>query len=160
MDLKELSVIELLRLHSSVIDELRRRRIVRTKNNPIGDYTEWIVSKGMGLNLAGNSSAGYDGIDVNGTRIQIKGRRITPNNKSRQLSVIRDLDKKKFDYLAGVIFDKNYEIIDAVLIPHSVVGNYADYREHVNGHILHLKGAILCDPVVKSIKHLLLPIQA
>ena len=78
MNLRELSVKELLNQHSSTIDELKRRKIVRTKNNPVGDYTEWLVAKGLGLELAGNSIAGYDGIDSEGTKIQIKGRRITP----------------------------------------------------------------------------------
>jgi len=54
--------------------------------------------------------------------------------------------------LAAVIFDENYEIIDAVLIPHEVIREYATYRNHVNAHILHLKGPILNDPRIKDIK--------
>ena len=152
MDLRELTVIELLQLHSSIIDELKRRKVVRTKNNPVGDYTEWLVAKGLGLDLASNSSTGYDGIDSEGVKIQIKGRRITPENKSRQLSAIRKLEEKLFDQLAAVIFDRKYEIIDAVLIPHEVICEYATYKNHVNAHILHLKGAILDDPRIKDIK--------
>ena len=155
MDLRELSVKELLKQHSAIIDELKRRKIVRTKNNPVGDYTEWLVAKGLGLELAGNSSAGYDGVDSEGVKIQIKGRRITPENKSRQLSAIRKLKEKDFDQLAAVIFNENYEIIDAVLIPHEVIEEYASYRGHVNAHILHLKGPILNDPRIKDIKPLI-----
>lgn len=153
MDLKELTAKELLQLHSSIIDELKLRKIVRTKNNPVGDYTEWLVAKGLRLELAGNSSAGYDGTDSEGLKIQIKGRRITPDNKSRQLSAIRKLKEKAFDQLAAVIFNENYEIIDAVLIPHEVIEEYATYRSHVNAHILHLKGPILNDPRIKDIKN-------
>ena len=155
MDLRELSVKELLKQHSAIIDELKRRKIVRTKNNPVGDYTEWLVAKGLGLELAGNSSAGYDGVDSEGVKIQIKGRRITPENKSRQLSAIRKLKEKDFDQLAAVIFNENYEIIDAVLIPHEVIEEYASYRGHVNAHILHLKGPILNDPRIRDIKPLI-----
>jgi len=155
MDLRELSVKELLKQHSAIIDELKRRKIVRTKNNPVGDYTEWLVAKGLGLELAGNSSDGYDGVDSEGVKIQIKGRRITPENKSRQLSAIRKLKEKDFDQLAAVIFNENYEIIDAVLIPHEVIEEYASYRGHVNAHILHLKGPILNDPRIKDIKPLI-----
>jgi len=36
-DLSKLSVKELLNLNSSVIEELKRWKIVRTKNNPVGD---------------------------------------------------------------------------------------------------------------------------
>lgn len=155
MNLNSLSVKELLNLHSSIIDELKHRKIVRTKNNPIGDYTEWLVAKALGLELATNSSAGHDGVDSEGIKVQIKGRRITPENKSRQLSAIRKLDDKDFDQLAAVIFDENYEIIDAVLIPHEVIAEYASYRSHVNAHILHLKGKILNDPRIQDIKKLL-----
>ena len=152
MDLRDLTVKELLQLNSSILNELKRRRIVRTKNNPVGDYTEWIVSKGLGLELANNSSVGYDGIDSEGIKIQIKGRRVTPDNNSRQLGAIRKLDEKNFDQLAAVIFDENYDILNAVLIPHEVIKEYATYRSHVNAHILQLKGHILSDPRVKDIK--------
>lgn len=156
VDFSEYSIKELLRLQSSVVDELRRRKVVRTKNNPLGDYTEWLVAKGLGLELAANSSAGYDGIDPDGVKIQIKGRRVTPDNKSRQLSAIRKYEEKDFDQLAAVIYDQDFEIIDALLIPHEVVGVYASYRKHVNAHILHLKGPILDDPRVRCIKKFLL----
>jgi hypothetical protein len=152
MNLKTMEIKELLKLQASITDELKDRKVVRTKNNPLGDYTEWLVGNALGLELQTNSKAGYDGIAENGIRVQIKGRRITPENKSRQLSAIRKYEEKDFDDLAAVIFDENFEIIDAVLIPHEVVGEYVSYREHVNAHILILKGPILCDPRVKCIK--------
>jgi hypothetical protein len=129
--------------------------VVRTKNNPVGDYTEWLVARGLGLELANNSVAGFDGIDRDGVKIQIKGRRITPDNNSRQLSAIRNLESQDFDQLAAVIFDENYNILDAVIMPHEVIGDYASYRAHTNAHILHLRGAILSDPRVRDIRAVL-----
>lgn len=155
MDIEKLSNLDLLQMHSSIIEELKRRGVVRTKNNPVGDYTEWLVAQGLGLKLATNSAAGFDGTDAGGSKIQIKGRRITPDNNSRQLSAIRNLESKDFDQLAAVIFDENYKIIDAVIMPHEVIGDYASYRAHTNAHILHLRGAILADPRVKDIKAVL-----
>lgn len=152
MNIKNQSNLELLKLQSSIIEELKRRGVIRTKNNPVGDYTEWLVARGLGLELAANSSAGFDGISKDGLKVQIKGRRITPDNGSRQLSGIRNLDSKLFDQLAAVIFDENYNVLDAVIMPHEVVGDYASYRSHTNAHILHLRGAILTDPRVKDIK--------
>jgi len=153
-DLENLSEIELLQLHASIINELKRRKVVRTKNNPIGDYAEWLVAKALNLQLARNSLAGYDGKDTNGVKYQIKGRRITPENKSRQLSAIRNLSGKDFDILVGLIFDEKYQILVAVQIPHEVVEEYAEYKKHVNGHILHLRGKILEDKRVKDIRYL------
>lgn len=87
-----------------------------------------------------------------GERVQIKGRRVTLTSNSRQLSAIRKYAEKDFDALAAVIYDERFNIIEALLIPHEVVGDYASYREHVNAHILILKGPILSDPRVQSIK--------
>lgn len=152
MNLKTMEIKELLKLQASITNELKGREVVRTKNNILGDYTEWLVGKALGLELQTNSKAGYDGLTENGIRVQIKGRRITTESKSRQLSAIRKLDRNDFDVLAVVIFGEDFEIIDAVLIPHKVVGEYASYSEHVNAHILILSGPILCDPRVKCIK--------
>lgn len=150
--LKKLEIKELLNLHASVITELQERNIVRTQNNPLGDYTEWLVSKALDLELQTNSKIGYDGISKTGVRFQIKGRRITPRNKSRQLSAIRKYEYKDFDVLAAVLFNESFEVIEAYLIPHDVVGEYAIHRSHVNGRILILKGAILTDPRVEKFK--------
>ena len=71
--LPDMTETELLQLQASVIDELKARGVVRTKNNPLGDYTEWLVAKALGLELATNSAAGYDATDADGVRYQIKG---------------------------------------------------------------------------------------
>ena len=76
------TIRELLKLQVSVIDELRKRNVVRTGNNPLGDYTEWLVAKALGLNLVKNAMAGYDATSEDGVKIQIKGRRITKRNLS------------------------------------------------------------------------------
>lgn len=154
IDLSKFTEIELLKLHAAVIEELKARKVVRTKNNPVGDYTEWLVAKTLNLQLANNSALGYDGIDKKGVKYQIKGRRITPENKSRQLSAIRKLKEKDFDFLVGVIFNEDYQILDAVIVLHEVVEEYASYREHVNAHILHLRGHILEDSRVRDISGL------
>ena len=153
MNLSELKVKELLQLQAAITKELKDRGIVRTQNNPLGDYTEWLVAKALGLELQENSKAGYDGVSGDGVRVQIKGRRVTAQNSSRQLSAIRKLEEKDFDQLAAVIYDENFNIIEALLMPHEVVSEYATYRAHVNAHILILRGKILEDPRVKDIKN-------
>jgi hypothetical protein len=142
---------ELLQYHAAIIKELKQRKVVRTSNNPLGDYTEWLVSKSLALNLASNSEKGYDAIDKKGIKYQIKGRRITPNKKSRQLSAIRNLNSNTFDFLVGVVFDQDYSVIDAVIIPHSVIPDYSTYQKHTNSHIIRLQGKVLKDPRVKHI---------
>jgi hypothetical protein len=102
-------------------------------NNPVGDYAEYLCASALSLTLAGNSAKGYDAVDADGQRHQIKGRRPTPANPSRQLSVIRNLDSKPFEFLAGVVFAPDFAVLRAALIPHDVVVIRAKYRKHVNG---------------------------
>ena len=150
--LTSLSVLELLSLHSEILTELRSRDVIRTKNNPVGDYAEWLVSEALGMTLLSNSSAGADAIDSDGLKVQIKARRVTPDNPSRQLSALRNYEAADFDYLIAVIFDEAYNVLDGYKIPHEVIRDYARHSDHVNAHIINLKGAILSDPRVISIK--------
>lgn len=152
MDLANLQTKELLKLQSEVIRELRNRGILRTMNNPVGDYAEWLVASALGLRLAKNSAAGHDAESEDGKKIQIKARRVSPTNKSRQLGVIRNLDKGDFDELVAVIFSESYEVVEAVLIPHSVIFKHSKHSSHVNGHILNLSGTLLSDGRVRDIR--------
>lgn len=138
-DLNELSVAELLKLHSGIGEELRARGILRTGNNPVGDLAELIFCRAFGWHQAGNSHRSIDAIGDDGSRIQIKGRRITRHNASRQLSAIRDLDGGHFDLLAAVLFDEDYKILRAALIPRDTVVSRAKFIAHTNSHkfLLH-----------------------
>ena len=155
MDLKMLSVPQLLRTHSAIVDELKNRGVVRSSNNPVGDYTEWLVASKLELKLQTNSTAGYDAIDNQGRRYQIKGRRMTSDKSPAQLGAIRNLDKNDFDYLVAVIFDPNYEILYAAQIPHRLIAGYSVYRAHVNAHILNLRRSIFQDQFVVDLTELL-----
>jgi len=104
------------------------------------------------MTLLSNSSAGADAIDTDGKKVQIKARRVTPDSPSRQLSALRNYEAADFDYLIAVIFDETYNVLDAYKIPHEVIRDYARHNDHVNAHIVNLKGAILTDPRVNSIK--------
>jgi len=153
LDFTTLSESELLQLHAGVIEELHKRGVVRTANNPVGDYTEWLVCDRLSLSLQPNSKASYDGIDSNGLRYQIKGRRSKPGNV--QLSVIRKLDQVGFDYLIAVVFNSDYTIRFAAKIPYSVVSEIAVYRKHVNGHVPNIRESIFQRLGVEDITNIL-----
>lgn len=155
LQLETLTIRELLQYYVDILNELRKRKIVRSTNSPIGDYTEWLVAKKLDLTLSGNSTSGYDAIDTLGTRYQIKSRRVHPANQSRQLSAIRNLENQKFDYLIAVIFNDDFSIQLAVKIPHAVIAEYASYRSHVNAYVLQVRGAVLKDSRVEDLTALL-----
>ena len=111
--------VELLEAHGEIIDELVHRKVVRTHNNPIGDYTEWLVCNSLGLQVQGNSKSSFDAIDSQGIRYQIKGRREAKNRV--QFSTIRNYDAHGFDFMVAVAFDPDYSIRFAVKIPHELI---------------------------------------
>jgi hypothetical protein len=76
IDFTNTPVSALLELHGDLLAELRRREIVRSANNPTGDYGELLFSRAFGWTLNGNSSADADAIDADGLRYQIKCRRL------------------------------------------------------------------------------------
>jgi len=147
---QHLIVRELLQRYSLVIEELSSRGILRTQNL-VGDYTEWLVAHFLGLTLSTNSTAGYDALDTEGIRYQIKGRRLSPKNKSTQLGSIRNLDNHDFDYLIGVLFHMDFTPRRVMKVPYTVVMEHARYRLHENAHTLHLQGVWMNDPRVEDI---------
>jgi hypothetical protein len=155
VDLKALSTSDLLRHFANILDELKQRNVVRTRNNPVADYAEWLVSKKLALRLEPNSKFGYDAISDANERFQIKSRRLDPSNKSRQLSVIRNLESKEFDYLIVVLFNKDFTVKEAYKIPHHLIGKFSRFSKHQNGHILNLRGDILKRTDVEDITHFL-----
>jgi len=112
---------DILQLYSDALEELRRREVLRSANNPSGDYGELLFSRAFGWQLQNNSSSGYDAINGNGVRYQIKCRRITPRNSPCQLSFIRNLSANPFDILAGVQLDQKFKVLRAALVPVAVV---------------------------------------
>ena len=144
-DLSHLSDSDVLALWVSAMDELRRRGITRSANNPTGDYAERFIAEKLHLSLQGNSAAGYDAIGADGTRYQIKSRRLATPQTSRQLSPIRNLKRNPFDYLIVLLLGPKFYVLECWKIPIDAVRDYAKYRSHVNGHILHASGAVLLD---------------
>lgn len=151
MNLSELTPPQLLALHAKLGNELRTRGITRSANNPTGDLAEYLFCKAFGWTQARNSRANVDAIGSDGTRYQIKGRRITRYNNSRQLSAIRDLGGGHFDLLAGVLFNEDYVVMRAGLIPHAVAIERAKFVERTNSHRFLLHDDIWNAPGVRDV---------
>lgn len=131
-ELTTLSVLQLLALHAGIGEELRQRGVVRSANNPTGDLAEYLFCQAFGWTQAPNSERGFDATGSDATRYQIKGRRVHRRNKSRQLSAMRDLAAGQFDVLAAVLFDDDFNIVRAALIPISIVEKRATFVAHTN----------------------------
>ena len=135
-ELTSKSILELLALHVDALEELRRRGVLRSANNPVGDLAEYLFCVAFGWKQAANSERGFDATDKDGIRYQIKARRAHRHGsylQSRHLSAIRSLDT--FDMLAVALFDDYYRIKQAALIPASVVRERSKYQRHTNSRI-------------------------
>jgi hypothetical protein len=126
------TIPELLSRHVAAMEELRARGVLRSANNPTGDLAEYLFCAAFGWAQEDNSAKAFDAADAEGIRYQIKGRRMHRRNRSRQLSAIRSLDG--FDVLAAVLFDDDYSVMRAALIPVSVVRDRSSYISYTNSH--------------------------
>lgn len=150
-DWSGLSDRQLLGAYCSLMATLKERGVVRSANNPVADYTESLVARALGLSLESQSRAGYDALDSDGIRYQIKGRRLASRNTLPQLSAIRNLTSKPFDVLAAVAYDANLSVQYAALIPVDVVEELGRYSSHSNSHVLIFKRNLLDDPRIREI---------
>jgi hypothetical protein len=131
--------------------ELRSREIVRSSNGPGADVAEGLVAKALSLSLNVASTAGFDGIDPRGRKIEVKCRRLTRHNKSRQLSAIRNLEGAHFDFLAGVLFNEDFSVLKAALIPYRVVNDHSVFVKHTNAWKFVLRDGVWSLPGVEDI---------
>ncbi|HBN09021.1 MAG TPA: hypothetical protein DD435_10365 [Cyanobacteria bacterium UBA8530] len=138
-ELLDLDEAGLLRLYARVMEEIRRRKISRGMNNPIGDLAERLAGKALGAELMSQSNAGFDLQGADGLRYEVKGRRINSQPGSRQLGGIRNLNEQKFDFLVGILFNEDLSVHRAALIPWSTVMEKASYSDHTKAwrFILH-----------------------
>jgi serine/threonine-protein kinase RIO1 len=131
VDISAMNQIELLALHAAVLQKLKDLGAVRSINNPISDLAEAIVAKALNGKLATKSSSHYDVIvdGVEGIRTyQVKARRLTQRNSSRQLGALRRMEEKNFDYLVGVLFDEQFRAVKAAIIPWETVKANAKFQ--------------------------------
>lgn len=151
LDVTRFTVAELLESYGAILDELRRREIVRSSNNPLSDYAELLFCKAFGWKQERNAAAGHDATDAAGFRYQIKGRRLTPYSVSRQMSAIRGLNAKPFDHLAGLLVDKRFQILRAAIVPFDVIRTKATYVPHTNAYRFLLRDEVWAAPGVHDV---------
>lgn len=114
--LEQLSVEELMTAWARAGRHLRSRGAVRS-SNVVGDLSEWIGADRLNLQLLESSERSIDALGPDGTSYQVKGRWLTPENRSRELSAIRG----PFDLLLAVFFDVDMRLSELWTVPHAVV---------------------------------------
>lgn len=163
MDISGHSARQLLKLYAEIEGRLRQLEIISSANNPAGDLAETLFCKAFDWVRAEKSQAHYDARGKTDEKsYQIKSRRIIGNGSkgSRQLSAIRGLEHTQhFDVLAVVLFNEDYSVNRAALIPHAVLlslaktekGKHISYQEHTHSHRFMLVDDIWQAPGVSDV---------
>jgi hypothetical protein len=139
------SIADLLRNYGSAIDALSARGVIRTKN-VVGDYAESLFARAMNWSLESNSSKAFDARDAVRT-FQIKGRRLSPANRSCELGGMPVDASIRFDALAAVIFEANFEVLHAALVPASVLIELRTSRETARPRFVFRRSVLDVDGV-------------
>jgi len=151
MELKSKRVAELLKLYADVLRELRDRDVVRSSNNPVGDYAELLFCKAFGWERKKNQSfKGIDAVHLEQT-YQIKSRRLSVENQSTQSGIIRDSDKQPFDFLAAAVFNEDFSLLRAVVVPFGVYIKRRQYNKANKGWFVIVGADILHEPGVQDV---------
>jgi len=151
MELKSRNVAELLAAYADMMRELRLRGVVRTSNNPVGDYAELLFCNAFGWERKENKS--YKAIDAvhHEQTYQIKSRRLTAENPSPQSGIMRDSDKQPFDFLSAVVFHEDFSLLRAVIVPSAVYMKRRQYNKANKGWFLMIGADILHEPGVQDV---------
>lgn len=137
---------DLLAEWAAVMRELKRRGIVRTNNNPVGNIAEAIVAAHVGGERGSFSQRGWDVLTADGERIQVKALRQT--GRRRNLSPIRD---REYDSVIVVVFDEDFQLAEGLKLRRETVEELFHHRAYVNGRIIVLTQALRADPRVEHI---------
>ena len=155
IDLATLPVQQLLTLDRQILNELRRRQIVRTGNSPVGDWAELLVAKAFGGELAPNSEKSYDVLTPDNQRLQVKARMLDPTKVgSNTLSAIRTWD---FDQLVVVLFDPDtFTVSSASSVPTASAQPHAKHSAHTNAWILRPTPDLMAlgDDITNKLTHI------
>lgn len=134
-----LSVRELLASYVAILDELKRRDLVRTRNSPLGDLAESIAVRAYGGSLAPNSEKSYDLLTKGGGRIQVKARTVQAGDtRTQNFSAVRSWD---FDAALFMLFDADtYALVWARELSRDETQALGRRVEHTNSSSILVRG--------------------
>ena len=132
IDVRSLTVRDLLRLSARIVTELNNRGVLRSRNAPAGDLAEYLVARAFDGRLAEPSVRSWD-VQAGDRKLQVKCRLIDQvNRRSESFSPFRSWE---FDACVFMALDcHTYDVIRAVEIPMAAVKTIAQETSWVKGH--------------------------
>jgi len=147
------SALELMQMYQYSISELERRAIIRRIGNLVSDYTIWLATNRMGMELT--HTKGYDAQASNGRKVKIISFRNSINNQSSLIGVISDHELKFFDELLVVIYTFDFNVNLALIIPKEIILETNLFSRKLNGYALRINNLLTKNPNILDISHIL-----
>lgn len=153
MDLSNYSEVELIDLYSSVIKELKEKKIIRTKN-VLGDLGEYLVIKHYcnntklpNLFAAEVGTQNIDAIDKKGSRYSIKS---TSNSCTGVFYGLNEkgsdiIDEKKFEYVVICQFDDDYCLNGIYQLDWDTFFKHKKWHSRMKAWNLHISRKLIDD---------------
>ena len=148
-NLKTHSTRELLALWAAILRELRRRGVVRTANNPIGDIAEELVAAHLKGERASFSNAGWDVATPDGERLEVKAIRIAEVKTRSNLSPIPR--SSTYTSVIVVVFDADLRVTETLRVPRATVETRFRPRARDGARIIRVGRGLREDPSVESV---------
>lgn len=142
------STRQLLALWGAILRELRRRGVVRTANNPIGDIAEALVAAHVGGERASFSNRGWDVKGPDGALLEVKGIRIDEVATRKNLSPIPATSE--YTRLVVVVFDADLRVAEALEVDRAVIEEFFNPRKKDGARIVRLTQKFKADPRVRA----------
>lgn len=155
MKLNHLTADELLQMNQYTLDELERRSILKVGDNPISEYTLWLVKNKMNAKSVSSEFAGYNVRTPDRKKIHILAKRNKLKNHSAILGVISERELRKVDDVLAVIYNEDMSIHTALIIPVHVIEKIGVYNKFQKGYTLRINAGIISDANVVNVKLIL-----
>lgn len=153
MNLNNHSVLELMQMYQYSLIEMERRTVIKKHNNIINDYTFWLVSSRMEMELT--YTKGYDAQRSNGQKVKIISFRNNVNTKSGLIGIIHDRELIFFDELLVVIYNFDFIVDLALLIPKKIIQETKVFNRNLNGYTLRISNTLTKTPGILDVSKLL-----
>ncbi len=155
MDFSDKTNGELFALLANVMRELRKRDLVRTANNPVADLGERLFCSALGWHREQNQAKDFDAITEKQEKVQIKARRMTREKDSMRSGVIRD--KEGWDLIALAMFDADFMIKRAIIVPRQTVLRHMKWSKRQLGWYISLTQRFWREPDIVDVSKELHP---
>jgi len=144
----------LLQLWARVMAELREREVIRSSNNPVGDYCELVVAAHFGVKPIAGSNRDYDLIRDGDIRVQVKGRRvISKSPRIGHWSAMRGVDEHGFDEVVAVALNEDFSLLGAWTVPWEAAKRLQKENKRLQAHVRPYNKEFREDPDVSALEH-------